>query len=140
MKHYTLILATLLSLLIPVQSCASDYSGLFLKGTNAYMSGDYATALDEFAPLAEEGHSLAHSILGMMHHFGGGESVGKDYVKAYMRYTISYFLAITELKMPEEHIVSKDLRDIIAKKMTPSQIEDAQSLARECVAKDYKGC
>ena len=31
-------------------------------------------------------------------------------------------------------------RDIIAKQMTPSQIAEAQKLARECVAKDYKGC
>jgi len=31
-------------------------------------------------------------------------------------------------------------RDIVAKKMTPSQIEKAQELARECVAKNYKDC
>ena len=28
----------------------------------------------------------------------------------------------------------------VEKKMTPSQIEKAQNLARECVAKNYKGC
>jgi uncharacterized protein len=32
------------------------------------------------------------------------------------------------------------LRDFVAKNMTPSQIEKAQRLARECVAKNYKGC
>ncbi len=31
-------------------------------------------------------------------------------------------------------------RDIIAKKMSPTQIETAQNLARECVKKNYKGC
>ena len=31
-------------------------------------------------------------------------------------------------------------RDIIAKKMTPAEIEKAQELARQCVAKMYKGC
>ena len=31
-------------------------------------------------------------------------------------------------------------RDIVAKLVTPSQLEKAQDLARECVAKDYKGC
>ena len=31
-------------------------------------------------------------------------------------------------------------RDLIAKKMTPTQIEKAQELARECVRKEYKGC
>jgi hypothetical protein len=31
-------------------------------------------------------------------------------------------------------------RNIITKAMTPTQIEKAQDLARECVAKKYKGC
>jgi uncharacterized protein len=31
-------------------------------------------------------------------------------------------------------------RDIIAGKMTVSQLEKAQELARECVKKEYKGC
>ena len=31
-------------------------------------------------------------------------------------------------------------RDLVAKKMPPSQIEKAQDLARECVKKNYKGC
>ena len=31
-------------------------------------------------------------------------------------------------------------RQIVAKNMTLSQIEKAQDLARECVAKNYKGC
>ena len=31
-------------------------------------------------------------------------------------------------------------RDIVAKEMTPSQLETAQKLARECFRKKYKGC
>jgi len=31
-------------------------------------------------------------------------------------------------------------RDMVAERMTPSQIQEAQTLARECVAKNYKGC
>ena len=31
-------------------------------------------------------------------------------------------------------------RDVVAKQMTPSQLEKAQELARAFVAKDYKGC
>ena len=31
-------------------------------------------------------------------------------------------------------------REIIVGEMTPSQIENAQDLARECVKKNYKGC
>jgi hypothetical protein len=32
------------------------------------------------------------------------------------------------------------VRDIVATVMTPSQLETAQKLARECVRKKYKGC
>jgi len=31
-------------------------------------------------------------------------------------------------------------RDIVAEKMTPAQIAEAQKLACECVLKKYKGC
>jgi len=31
-------------------------------------------------------------------------------------------------------------RDAIASQMTPAQIAEAQTLARECVAKNYRGC
>ena len=33
-----------------------------------------------------------------------------------------------------------ELRDRVAKKMTPADISKAQNLARKCVAKNYKGC
>jgi hypothetical protein len=36
--------------------------------------------------------------------------------------------------------IASKKRDIIAKQMTPSQLEKAQDLARECVHKKYKGC
>ena len=32
------------------------------------------------------------------------------------------------------------LRDLAATQMTPSQLEKAQDLARECARKNYKGC
>ena len=31
-------------------------------------------------------------------------------------------------------------RDIIAKRLTPQQMAEAQKLARECEARGYKGC
>jgi len=34
----------------------------------------------------------------------------------------------------------REYRDIVEKVMTSSQIADAQKFARECVAKEYKGC
>jgi hypothetical protein len=39
-----------------------------------------------------------------------------------------------------ENKVAVENRDILTKQMTPSQLEKAQDLARECVRKKYKGC
>jgi hypothetical protein len=35
---------------------------------------------------------------------------------------------------------AKSNKKIIEQRMSPSQIEKAQEMARECVAKNYKGC
>ena len=50
---------------------------------------------------------------------------------------LEYFATAKLFLDPLAHVAD---RDIIAKQMTPSQIAEAQKLARECVAKDYKGC
>ena len=39
-----------------------------------------------------------------------------------------------------EHKNAVTNRDIVAKQMTPADISAAQTPARECVAKNYKGC
>jgi TPR repeat protein len=35
---------------------------------------------------------------------------------------------------------AQENKDIVATRMTSSQLAEAQKLARECVAKDYRGC
>jgi len=42
------------------------------EGMAAIKRGDYATALREFRPLAEQGDVWAQGILGSMYHFGQG--------------------------------------------------------------------
>ena len=81
MKHFALILTTLLSLLIPVQSWGGD----FQKGLDAYSSGDYATALKEWTPLAEQGDAKAQHSLGVM--YVNGEGILQDYKTAVKWYT-----------------------------------------------------
>jgi uncharacterized protein len=44
----------------------------FQKGAAAYKSGDYATALREWKPLAEQGHPDSQYKLGNMHYKGKG--------------------------------------------------------------------
>ena len=197
MKHYTLTLATLLSLLIPLQSWGADLR----KGEEAYMIGDYATALKEWTPFAEQGdldaqfklanmyrtgigvsqdyktavelynppaengNALAQYNLGIMHSFGLG--VLQDYETALKWYILSaeqgntfaqynigrlYYLGHgvkqdmiyahmwTNLASLNGFAMSTNLRGLITEQMTPSQIDKAHELARECVANNYKRC
>jgi TPR repeat protein len=60
-----------------------------------------------------------------------GQGVLQDYVKAHMWSNIA--AANGETKGPKN-------RDIVAAKMTPQQIERAQQMARDCVARNYKRC
>ncbi|MDC1494254.1 sel1 repeat family protein [Planktomarina temperata] len=74
MKHLTkpiraihfLVLAFLMTLSSPV--AAQD----FQKGEAAYKAGDYATAFQEWTPLAEGGNSVAQFALGLMLERGTG--------------------------------------------------------------------
>ena len=60
-KHLTVILAFLMTLSSPV--VAQD----FQKGLAAAQAGDFATALQEWTPLAEAGDAAAQYNLGIMY-------------------------------------------------------------------------
>ena len=74
--------------------------------------------------------SPPQTSLGSM--YGTGDGVVQDYVRAHMWFNIA-------ATSGDSKYASKN-RDIVAKRMTPAQIADAQKLARECVRKKYKGC
>ena len=57
-----------LALLAAAPKAAADYDA----GIEAYMAGDYATALEEFERLAGRGVVLAYTHLGYMHALGEG--------------------------------------------------------------------
>ena len=63
--------------------------------------------------------------------YANGEGVPRDYVGAY---EWAYLAVVNGDKR------GADLLEKIAKMMTPSQLEEAQRLASECVKNDYKGC
>ena len=143
----------------------TSYAGDIQKGANAYFNNDYATALKEFKPLAEEGNTYAQVLLGVMYDLGQGvpqdlkeavrlwrlaaeqgtataqnnlasmyakgQGVIQDFVYAHMWWNIS---------ASNGDETAKNSKNILEKEMTPSQIEEAQRLARECVKKNYKGC
>jgi TPR repeat protein len=52
----------------------------FKAGEDAYHRGDYATALREWQPLAEQGHAAAQYNLGLL--YANGQGVPKDNVQA----------------------------------------------------------
>ena len=197
MRTLIIIPVLLFSLLLGVPSYSADFN----KGLTAAQSGDFATALKEWKPLAEEGNAAAQNNLGLMYHNGWG--VPQDYKEAVNWYRLAaeqgnaaaqYNLGLLYEKgkgVPQDDKeavrlyrlaaeqgyadaqgnlgvmyvfgkgVTKDfvyahmwgnialmngnergelVRGHVAEKMTSSQIEEAQRLARECVKKKYKGC
>ena len=96
---------------------------------SAYNSGDFATALREWTPLAEQGNASAQYNLGFVYY--NGEGVLQDKVYAHMWGNIG---------SSNGNENGGKLRDAVSKEMTSSQLEKAQDLARKCVAKNYKGC
>ena len=69
--------AVLISLIaMQLTAAAQDYE----KGSRALIAGDYATALKEFKPLAEQGDTVTQTSLGFM--YRNGKGVPQDYAKA----------------------------------------------------------
>ena len=141
-------------ILFALPACAD-----FQDGMDAADRGDYGTALLEWWPLAIQGDAWAQNSLGVMYEngygvpqdyaeavkwyrlaadqgrvnaqlslafsYGLGDGVPQDYVQAHM------WANLAAAQGNEDAIGN---RDIIAGKMTPSQIEEAQRLAREWIA------
>ena len=123
-------LATMnLTIAVLLGSAGVSWSADSQKGWNAYRGGDYATALREWEPLAEQGDATAQFNLGWMYALGQG--VIQDNVYAHMWWNIA-------ASQGKENATKN--KDILANKMTPADLSKAQELARECMKKNYKGC
>ena len=90
---------------------------------------DYKTAVKWFTLAAEQGFASAQLNLSVM--LAEGAGVTKDDLYAHMWANIA---------RSNGHKNGDKLIELLVKQMTPSQIEKAQDLARECVKKNYKGC
>ena len=160
MNRITLILATVLSLAF-TQVTAQDFD----KGLKASLAGDYTTALKEWKPLAEQGHALAQSNLGLMYKNGNG--VPQDYTEAIKWYrlaaeqgdilsqfSLGYMYRKGKGALKDNltahmwyNIASANgfemaggYRDRPAYFMTADAIEKATAMARECMNSGYKKC
>ena len=76
MPRITFVLATMLSFMAFTPVAAQDFD----KGVAALNAGDYATALQEFRPLAEQGDFYAQGMLATM--YATGEGVTQDHAEA----------------------------------------------------------
>lgn len=118
-----LILTVTLLLASPAWAAPID------DATAAHVRGDYATALRITRPLAAKGEAWAQYNLGLMYDKAHG--VPMDHVRAHMWFNLA---AVNGFDYAVKN------RDIAAKTMTPQQIAEAQKLARECQARNFKGC
>ncbi len=226
-----------LTIAVLVGSAGASWSADLQKGLDAYQSRDYATALRECKPLADQENATPQSMLGKMNEYGRGlpqdneiaikwytlsaeqgnaeaqnnlglvhqygrsiphnneiaakwyelaanqEFADAQYNLGLMYYTgkgvsfdrdIAYRLwrlaaeqgdAASQLMLSAGHYSGQDIpQDYVkalmwanivsdsepdrafafqhwtAEQMTPSQIAEAEKLARECIRKNYKGC
>ena len=70
MRHLTATICLTLAVLLG--SAGVSESADFQKGLDAARSGDFATALREWKPLAEQGDAVAQYALGVMYRKGDG--------------------------------------------------------------------
>ena len=85
---------------------------------------DSKQAVKWFRKSAEQGHAKAQYNLGLM--YASGKGVTQNYVLAHMWWNIA--------ASSGDKDATKN-RDLVAKQMSPSQIEKAQDMAREWTAK-----
>jgi TPR repeat protein len=126
---------------------------------------DYSQAADWFRVAAEQGVRMAQLNLGQMYERGHG--VIQDYKEAFRWHSLAARQGVAEAQYSvgrmyglgygvlqddtKAHMwfniaaISGDKasakgRDIAASKMTQQQVEQAQRMARECIASDFKKC
>lgn len=90
---------------------------------------DKAEAVKWYRLAAQQGDASAQYHLGFNYYTGQG--VPQDYVKAHLWSNISAAAG---------EIGAVGIREDAERKMTPNQIAEAQQMARDCVASNFKGC
>ena len=100
---------------------------------NNYRNGqgvpqDYTEAIKWLRKAAEQGYPEAYNNLGIMYVFGLG--VPKDYIQAHTWFSLG---------ATKDGDDASENRDIAAKKMTPTEIAEAERLAQEWMEKHGKG-
>ena len=103
MKNLTLTICLTLAVLLG--SVGTSWGADFQKGVAAYDSGDFATALREWRPLAEKGDADAQFNLGVM--YSKGQGVPQDYKTAVKWYTLAAEQGVASAQTNLGHIYDK---------------------------------
>jgi len=98
-------------------AAATPASADYYDGVTAYENRDYATAHRELQPLADRGDGRAQRLVGLMYRDGLG--VRLDLIRAYMWF---------DLAAQRNQQGAAALRDDLARRMQPGQIEEARRM------------
>ena len=150
------ILTTLAALLLALGLSGAANAGPFDDALAAANRGDYATAFRLWRPLADQGFPSAQFNLGFM--YNNGKGVPQNHAEAVKWYRLAADqgnahaqvnlggMYYTGQGVPQNHVQAhkwfnlagadgdedgRKNRDIVATKMTPAQIAEAQRLASE---------
>ena len=93
------------------------------------MAQDYAEAVKWYRLAAAQGNAIAQANLGLM--YTNGQGVVQDYARAHMWFNLG---------AAKSNAVAVKNRDLVAKRMTPQQIAEAQKMARDCLARNFRAC
>ena len=92
----------------------------YLYETGQGVTRNYVTAAQWYHKAAEQGNTIAQSQLGNMYRLGKG--VPQNYILAYMWFDLAAKGGIAN---------AKDMRRMVASKMSPAEIAEAKQLIRE---------
>lgn len=90
---------------------------------------EHREAVKWFRAAAVQGNELAQGRLASA--YASGRGVPQDFVRAHMWFNVS--------AVSGDELTAK-LRDSVAAQMTPKQIAEAQKMARDCLARNFKNC
>ncbi|MSP75620.1 MAG: sel1 repeat family protein [Rhodospirillaceae bacterium] len=122
MRLSMLILALLVS-----GAAVPAVAGPLEDGRTAHDKGDYVTALRLWLPLAEQGNAVAQYNVGGM--YASSRGVPRDYVQAYKWFNLTASRSSGSQNDLRELAIKG--RDLVATRMTPAEVAEAQKLARE---------
>ncbi|MEP4379046.1 MAG: tetratricopeptide repeat protein [Alphaproteobacteria bacterium] len=142
-----------------------SWSADFQTGVAAYERRDYATALSEWTPLADQGNADAQGRLGEMYRQGAGVRQNNKTAVFWFRRAAEQGDIFAQVKLGGMyadgngvaqdyvyaymwwHIAATSLdrtalrsKKSIEGKLSKVQLERAEALVRECARKRYKGC